>query len=183
MFGVNVVGMNAQELNSARSIAFKAIEPRPAAKSRTMALALMGDKFDPMHKASAAPIGMLHRALWEGWLPRRVLSFAFEQAQQRATSWLACRGPIGAAVLSLRRLGWQCEGLFKWTSPSGDVHDIGSSSPWVTNKLVKRSVELWQTQAIMDETQVSCTKHDVLPFKQLRRWTQKGLGCSQASKE
>ncbi|CAK0837889.1 unnamed protein product, partial [Prorocentrum cordatum] len=82
-----VTGATDQELDSLRSSAFNATEPRVGGMSKTMSPALMGGRdFDPIHRCSRDLVVALHRALWEGWLPEQVLQAGFAAELARAQS-------------------------------------------------------------------------------------------------
>ncbi|CAK0824769.1 unnamed protein product [Prorocentrum cordatum] len=174
--GVCCTGLSDVELQQARTMAVKAIELRPAGKSATAVLALIGADCDPIVKATLDPISTLHRAVWEQWLPKKALDTAFAAAVRHVGLRSQARGPISAAVLSLRRVGWQCEQLDKWTSDAGDVHCIGDTSPWLTKKLLRRSCEDWQARQL--------SEHDApwlavgVNFGQLRKWVDRGRPSS-----
>eukprot|EP00959_Pyramimonas_sp_CCMP1952_P106981 2235943-Pyramimonas_sp.AAC.1 len=59
-----------------------------------------------MHGATLAPVCTLARALWEGWIPTGVLKSTFDGFARHVRSWSEVRGPISAAVMSLRRVGY-----------------------------------------------------------------------------
>ncbi|CAK0830954.1 unnamed protein product [Prorocentrum cordatum] len=105
---------------------------------------------------------------------------AFAAAVRHVGQWSQARGPISAAVLSLRRVGWQCDQLGKWTSDAGDVHCIGDTSPWLTKKLLRRSCEDWQARQL--------SEHDApwlavgINFGQLRKWVDRGRPSSKVGR-
>ena len=59
--------------------------------------------------ATGVPTGISLGALYAAW-----------DAMVWPSSWRMTRGPIGAAYLSLRRIGW------KWTNPFTFVTDLGA---------------------------------------------------------
>jgi len=148
-FGIAVTGLNDSELHALRSQVFKAVEARTAAKSRTLALMLMPNKYvDPIYAASVEPVVMLVRALWEQWLPRNVLSDCLAWNIANVRSWSQARGPLAAALLSLRRIGWEMLSPSLWRTRKGTCFDPCTAGPWVVRKLIQRDGEGWQWDRI-----------------------------------
>eukprot|EP00959_Pyramimonas_sp_CCMP1952_P086633 1811939-Pyramimonas_sp.AAC.1 len=65
-YGMPVTGCSAGELESARALAFSAIEPRTSGKSRTLTFMCHG-KVGPLYRATLLPIVAFVRAIWESW--------------------------------------------------------------------------------------------------------------------
>ncbi|CAK0831287.1 unnamed protein product, partial [Prorocentrum cordatum] len=167
------------DLNVARALAFKSVEIRPSGKSRAAAFATIGGGCDPVFKATCDPVRMLHRAVWEQWLPRQALDKVFAAALAASGSWADCRGPVGA-LLSMRRVGWEAVSLGAWAARDGFHRGVSDASPWLTKKLLGRSCEHWQAKHL---SQHDASWLDVgINFGQLRRWAASGRGASQEAR-
>lgn len=144
-YGVSVTGLAEAELQSMRTQVFKAIEARPEGKSRTLALMLMPQKhLDPIFAATLEPVVALATALWEQWLPRKVLSDCMDWTCGHVRSWGQVRGPLAAALLSMRRVGWSWMSVSCWQTRGGTRFDPCEVGPWVVKKLLTRDVVAWQ---------------------------------------
>ena len=106
-FGVAAAGLDEVELQALRAQVFRAVEARPAGKSRTLALMLMPNKFvDPIFAATVEP-----RDLWEKRLPPNVMQECMGWSISNVRPCAQARGPVAAALLSMRRVGWDVHSL------------------------------------------------------------------------
>eukprot|EP00959_Pyramimonas_sp_CCMP1952_P201874 4221107-Pyramimonas_sp.AAC.1 len=101
-YGASVTGTSATEVDSIRSLMFSAIERHGAGKSRTMAL-MLGKELDPIFRATLLPVLALARAMWESWIPVKVVSDGLLEAK-KVHMWSQVQGPFGAVKLSLDRI-------------------------------------------------------------------------------
>ena len=64
---------------------------------------------------------------------------------EEVRGWRDCQGPLAAAVLSLRRMGWQTKGPFVWIDDLGQELRLTELSPKLTQSLlyagIQRSLE------------------------------------------
>ena len=54
--------------------------------------------------------------------------------------WSATRGPIGATILSLERIGWYCESPVEWRDDLGTVRMLAEFSPVLFGSFLMESV-------------------------------------------
>ena len=174
MYGVNCTGMTDSELKHTRALVVKAIEPRPQGKSTTGCLMFGGPReIDPMFGATLAPVCALARALWEGWLPSAVLRNTFDGFAKHVRSWRDVRGPISAAALSLRRVGYDVRGFDQWIRRgTSEIINITDSSPWYVKQVLRKDVQAWQLRQLANDTHEGITHGAFLP--QVRRWLNVG---------
>ena len=144
-YGVDCTGLTNQQLSIARTIVFCACEPRTAGKSRTLSLMLQGrGQLDPAFRAARAPVEAMASALWQTWLPKHVLATVCTWASQHVLTWAQVKGPGGALVLTLARLGWTLHEFPVWRSHKGVLIDFSQLCPRTILKLVDQAVEAWQ---------------------------------------
>ena len=60
-----------------------------------------------------------------------------------ARPWAAVRGPAGAVVATLRRIGWTAWSSRVWVTDQGTVIDLLRTSPASLGVLVDRAIEQW----------------------------------------
>ncbi|CAK0862234.1 unnamed protein product [Prorocentrum cordatum] len=146
-----------------------------------MALMLTGGSdFDPMFRCSSEVVFTLHRACWEGWLPMHVLQDCFAAEAERVRTWSQARGPLGAAILALRRLGWSVDSLGQWATPDGLRYAPLDYDPRTTKRVVCESVARWQSSHVLEGQGLD---PGVLPIRQLRRWTEHGRGSAAEARK
>eukprot|EP00959_Pyramimonas_sp_CCMP1952_P309299 6472928-Pyramimonas_sp.AAC.1 len=74
-------------------------------------------------------------------MPRHVLDTAFTFARDHVKCWGQVVGPLGAALLSMQRIGWGAVALGEWVLHDGATFRLGDFSPWYVQRLVLRGCE------------------------------------------
>ncbi len=162
-----VNGLADDEVLMLRRTAAAAVAPRGRGRSLTMAMLMAGM---PTWCSELAPALQYARATWrasngatrgndldlgeiartwnkmhdEGYLSRLVkprASEAYGSGGASERKWAACRGPIGAMVLSLDRVRWQVKGPFVWTDDWGEDIILTTTSPALLKDLLKEAVQ------------------------------------------
>ena len=141
----DIFGVSEAELLALQRMAAAAQTPSAQGRSLT-ALRLVRD--DPAEEAAVAPLLRWCREVWEA---ANTVRRAFTMPQLRSMwtralpgkvwQWRDCRGPMSAAVLSARRLGWKCRGPFVLSDRSGVRLSLTSMSPGLLKKLAMQD---WQ---------------------------------------
>ena len=107
MHGASCTGLNEGELSRALALACKVVEPRPQGESTTSCLVFGGSvELGPIFGATVTPVCALARAVWEGWAPVSALQATFDGCAEQVTRWDQSRGPLAAAALSFKRIGY-----------------------------------------------------------------------------
>eukprot|EP00959_Pyramimonas_sp_CCMP1952_P125488 2623769-Pyramimonas_sp.AAC.1 len=76
-------------------------------------------KVDPMYVANTQPLLFWGKALWGNWAAPQQLSAVFQRyLQKEDLKWTDVRGPAGAVICTLRRLGWPPESSTLWKMPA-----------------------------------------------------------------
>ena len=58
------------------------------------------------------------------------------------------RGPLAAALLSMRRVRWGVASLTCWSTRAGALRNPCEVGPWVVRKLLMRDIEAWQWERV-----------------------------------
>eukprot|EP00959_Pyramimonas_sp_CCMP1952_P356419 7464260-Pyramimonas_sp.AAC.1 len=83
---------------------------------------------------------MLHRAVWDSWMPQSMLSSVLEWTSRHVQSWAQVRGPISAAFMSLLRVGCAAASISTWiNAATGAVYRPLGFSPWYTKQVVRKA--------------------------------------------
>ena len=121
------------ELLSLRRGLSAALGPQSGGRSLTKLLLIKGV---PSHSIAVAPLLRWAQECWNlsnqrsGSQTLPVLRRAWESAAPQACrSWAGVRGPLTAACLSARRLGWEIKGPFVWRDDNGRRLTITNHSP------------------------------------------------------
>ncbi len=163
VYGAEVGGVSDTELALVRKVAAAALRPRARGRSLNMTLLIHGD---PAWRAATAPVCQYVRMVWRAAAGSRAVAsdarvtlpgirryweaVDFEQlmttkmkegVQIRKRRWDRVRGPIGAAHLSLERLGWSFDGPFRLTDDLGVTRNIMDHSPRMWNDLLREAVQ------------------------------------------
>ena len=123
--------------------------PRTAGRDLTVDLALLGPDVDPAYLCNREPILMWLRCCWDHVVPVQWTAIAFDMAKQEvwpaSNPWSKVRGPAGAVVATLKRIGWEPTSVTKWTDETGTVIDLLKNSPLSIAKLIDRATKtsLW----------------------------------------
>ena len=172
MHSAAVSGVNDRELRTARTAAARAAGLRDHV-SHSVQFVLSPDfGMDPLVKGTVP----LVRQLWTlGWQH----GFNFAQARRAWASiearlrsspiWSSARGPLSAAALSLKRLGWGMEGPFAVHHPLGEKMHSTATCPVELVKLLEGSIVDWQMQRVAEHAGVAGLVPWAAPFKSLVR--------------
>jgi hypothetical protein len=134
-YGSEILGFSNQELLKMRRLASHALQPRGQGRSLTAVLAVHGD---PVAKAMLAPIVRWAREVWQvscgkkgaGFsLPRLRRCWEIVQRKEATLSWSSIRGPVGACLLTIKRLGWKANSAFTITNDQGSQFSLTKISP------------------------------------------------------
>ena len=141
-----MVGINDTQLFQLRRQARKAACRHTAGRNLTIDLALLGDQVDPAYRCNRDPILMWLQGLWDHRLPRAWMQTAFLRATHDMAKckrpWQVVKGPAGAVVATLRRIGWRVISPVKWETHVGVVH-VCKTCPKSIAKLVDQATEMW----------------------------------------
>ncbi|CAK0817398.1 unnamed protein product, partial [Prorocentrum cordatum] len=150
---VNCTGLSDSDLQTARSLAFRATEARVDGGSRALSLMLSPVReLDPIFRATIDPVCMMHRAVWDSWLPVSILTSVMRWTSAHVTTWAQVREPISAAFLSRLRVGRATASIATWTnSANGAVYKPVDFSPWYTKQVVRKAALRRQFQKVADE--------------------------------
>jgi len=154
-YGAEVVGVADNEVKELRSVAAACMQPSTRGRSLSALFALQGG---PALRPAMAPAMRWALEAWiavtEGAAGGRHFSLEtmrelWDDARpQDATTWRRSRGPLDGAMLSLRRLGWECDGPFHWIDDRGVRIDIATTPPAMLKILVADgSRRLWERRA------------------------------------
>ena len=151
LYGASVTGLSDTQLLGLRRTCAAGTAPRAQGRSLDVALQLSG--LDPTAAATGAPMLRWAQEVWNttGGLDTRALHIkllrtAWEKVQKEAPKrWRQVRGPIGAAIMSGRRLGWDMEHAFEWRTDAGVTVRLAQDSPalvkWHIEQSARRSIE------------------------------------------
>ena len=148
-YGVKVTGIPDRQLLQLRRHVRNATVPRTAGRDLTVDLALLGRDVDPAYVCNREPILMWLRCCWDRVVPVEWTAIAFDMAKQEvwgaSNPWSKVRGPAGAVIATLKRIGWQPTTVTRWTDETGKEVDILANSPLSIAKLVDRAtkIALW----------------------------------------
>ena len=135
LYGAEVTGVDPAQLKEARTSYLNLVGSPATSSSTSLTLALAGD---PLWRQGLGPA-----LTWSSIVWKSATSSAFQQVmplpqlgrlagpaiQRLPRNWGAVRGPLGAAHLSLARVGWAFETPFTLRSPSGEIVPLTSTSP------------------------------------------------------
>ena len=135
LYGVAVTGISNDLLLQVRRTAACAVPPY--ASGRSLDLTLQLAEIDPGPAAAGAPLVRWAQEIWQATLPvpsraipTHELVRAWHAVQARPPKgWAQCRGPIGAAALSAKRLGWDVGHPWKWRTDNGIEFSLLEASP------------------------------------------------------
>ena len=127
------------------------MKPCAARRSLETTLLIHGDC---SAKSQLACITRYGKEVWEAaarWQPDVVpLSDlpATWQANSTITSWQQVRGPVGAAILTLRRLGWQADLPFAWKDDRGLEVVVPRHTPAALQLLLLDAQQRWEQRRL-----------------------------------
>lgn len=107
-------------------------------------------KVDPAYEAHAAPIGHLAKAVWNCWLPVKLLFAVVAGAKIRLANaiqpWKILYGPGAPFVCSASRLGWMVHDAVSITTDAGRSLKLDVDSPAVIARACEKAVQRWRCQ-------------------------------------
>ena len=147
LYGVAVTGVTESLLVQVRRTAACGVPPYASGRSLDCALQLA--KIDPGPIATGAPLVRWAQEVWQATTvePSRAIgTHALVRLwnavhAQPPKGWAQCRGPIGAAILSAKRLQWDIRSPYKWINDRGLEIDLTKASPKLVEWHVKQSWE------------------------------------------
>ena len=147
LYGVAVTGVTEQQLTQLRRTAACATPPFASGRSLDIALQLSG--LDPGPNATGAPLVRWAQEMWQATLPfanralpvRDLLRAWQAVLAKPPKGWAQVRGPIGAAVLSAKRLQWNVNHPYLWVNDRGDELSLLEASPRLVEWHVRQSWE------------------------------------------
>lgn len=151
-YGVGITGVSDTLLRSLRARARRATYLHTAGRSLTIDLAFAGGETYPAYVANREPIVRWLSALWDQVIPDQCLVRAFHIAMQAQADgkrrWAKVRGPAGAVVATLHRIGWVRESATYWQTHVGRLHVLGLCSKFCA-KLIDQAThkQLWKKVA------------------------------------
>ena len=150
-YGAEVAGAPPSLLRQMRAAARACLTDRTAGKSLTLDLALRDGRPDPAYLLMRAPLVQWARAVGLRSVPPGWLHRTWHEAQRAAggtlSAWSVVRGPAGAVVASLGRLGWTALTATMWVTPHGPL-DLEVHSPALVALLADRSAEAVLAQEV-----------------------------------
>ena len=142
--GSEVVGVTTKELITAQH-EYLSIAGSPAKScSKPLSLMLIDD---PMWRQAIGPALSWATIVWKAATgDRSEQSVSLSDLARLASpvlsnppkSWAAVRGPLGAAHLSLDRIGWEFDGPFKFATAQGLLYNLTDSSPCMIQGLMQK---------------------------------------------
>ena len=101
------------------------------------------------------PIAALALAVYEKWLPPATLKWAIRRARSTVLrtdgpQWQRVKGPVGAAVATAARIGWQLEDDATLSCPDGRVLDLHADSPAAISAAVIAAVRQWRLRRLAE---------------------------------
>ena len=135
LYGAAVTGISDGLLTQVRRNA--ACSTPLFAQGRSLDITLQLADLDPASMATAAPMIRWAQEIWQTTtagetraIPLNQLARAWQRSFTcKPTRWQQVRGPIGAAILSAKRLGWNVEHLTRWYKDQGETLELTKASP------------------------------------------------------
>ena len=172
-YGCEVTGVTNGELQEMQRFSALALPPYGQGRSLSATLALHGD--DTL-TAAIGPIIQWCKEVWASitlgaergsCLSLPELRRAWEAAVERRDpnlSWSSSRGPVSAAELSLRRMGWQWKEAFIFIDDVGEQVTVTEHSPALIRRFLKLS---WQRRMERKAAQSLVQIHDLKGMQRL----------------
>jgi len=156
LWGSGVTGVNNTCLRAMRQMARAGVILNTKGRSLTLDLMLLGDKFDPVYWATEAPVKWwlceLRRSTKLKGQMLRAFGGAIRDVGTAKNPWSLVRGPAGAVVASLRRVGWKCKTAHLWVTHKGEVNVLTTAKAEVLHMLAE-AILIWQWQQVTKGSQ------------------------------
>ena len=147
MYGVELTGVAPTMLKEQRSAMSSASHSANGGRNTMTALWSLdceGRKVDPTFCAHEQPIFYYAKAYYEKWIPLPMLQNAFDSVSTALASagfrWNAAIGPIGATVLTVKRLGWSFSSAHELCTDNGHAIGLLVDSPAFVKQQVTNAV-------------------------------------------
>ncbi len=155
VYGAAVNGLSGAEVQTLRRAAACAFSPRARGRSLTTVLLMAGA---PTWKGEVECVLQYARQVWaavrlgaerprSGELTLPQISAIWHGAVEGGVipepgrrAWAQVRGPIGAAQLTLQRVGWKFVGPFTIEDSNGEAVKLTETSPALLGQLLRRAV-------------------------------------------
>ena len=134
-YGAEVVGLDAKQLKSAQANYLNLVGSPARSRSSAMALAVAGD---PLWRQALGPVLTWASIIWKATTSASFQAFvslpqlgglAGHVVQALPRTWGGVRGPLGAAHMSLKRIGWTFETPLVLRSAEGQQIALTTVSP------------------------------------------------------
>ena len=103
---------------------------------------------DPAFGAHLIPIGTWATAVWEEWLPIKLLDGSVADAKSKVIKaprpWAVATGPATVFILTTARLGWTVHSATTMTTDDGTKLTLHLDPPAVVKEECKLSVQRWR---------------------------------------
>eukprot|EP00959_Pyramimonas_sp_CCMP1952_P043786 915064-Pyramimonas_sp.AAC.1 len=141
-YTAKVQGMSDTQLQKVRSLSGHAQFGSARGRSRTMEFLLSHcPRSDPTFIADEYPLAYWMKAKWEQWVRPKAMALAFMHAQNHTKTWQSVKGPAGAVLMTLRRMGWRAESWKVWFTERGSRVDLDDIGVGTLRKLVNVSTK------------------------------------------
>jgi hypothetical protein len=162
-YGQSHMGVAPSMLHAQRTAAMAVISA--GARGRDMDLSMIVADTSPTHHTDPAfaahidPIVKWAQAVWQNWLPRRLMNGMVAKARTKLAMakrvWQVVKGPAAATVATAARLGWTMHDATSATTDEGRTIDFDLDPPSVIARLVADAVRRWQWRRL--ETRLPAT--------------------------
>ncbi len=135
--------MTYKEVQAAQHLYLQLCGSPSQSRHKYISLCLLGD---PTWRQATSTIGMWSSVVWKASTDPEVrvmwpLNWLGGEASKTIThlprSWAEVRGPLGAAHLALRKLGWAFRTPFQLETHTGDIINLTDTSPKQVNSLLQ----------------------------------------------
>ena len=146
-YGIAVHGVPEVTLREQRTLVARAMGYSEATHHTISFMLEEHEDMDPIFEATRLPILKWCEQVWTKEVSVPDLRAAWEQAKESATrpgAWARVRGPIGAAVLSALRVGWDFVAPTVIRTHEGHTLDLNRAAPKEVDLKLKEAVKEWQ---------------------------------------
>ena len=147
LYGARSLGLAPSHVLALRRAISASLPGSHRARSLTIRLAIGGG--DPLHECRAAPLVAWAGAVWDQTMPVEAMRAAWRRQVTRiglCPRWAKVRGPVGAAVLAARQIGWRWPRHDTFITRGGLRIDLGTICPEDVRAMVIRDSDeaMWQ---------------------------------------
>ena len=182
-FGSEVNGLSDRELLIIQQVQGAATAPATSGRSLTASLLATGDD---SWRASAAPMRRWQKEAWRAENQDSRAKFTKDELTQAWQStikqqhewywddgtarWSQTRGPIGAAILSMERIGWHFLSPVKWVDDMKIVRDLDAMGPKLFDIIVKESTQRTAERSVAKKSGFKCLEGKRACFDVIRNF-------------